>query len=62
MFNTDHFSIYTLAERSKVTTSTTTTAQTSNPETGDSIMLNIVIVAVSIISIMGCVVFVNKKA
>lgn len=61
VFNTDHFSIYTLAERSRVTVPTTSTVRTSNPETGDSIMLNIVIVAVSIISIMGCVVFVSKK-
>jgi hypothetical protein len=50
IFNTDHFSIYTLAEKA-----------IDNPQTGDNIGLSILLGSISLIGIIGCGLYLNKK-
>lgn len=51
VFNTDHFSTYTLAEAEEI----------ANPATGDNITMNIIIGAISLIGIVGSGLYLRRK-
>lgn len=55
VFNTNHFSIYTLSEKIEVP------VPTENPNTNDNIMNYVIIGSISIIGILGAMLFLNKK-
>lgn len=52
-FNTDHFSVYTLAE--------TADGDAENPETGDNVTITIIMGIVSLIGLIGCGIYSQKK-
>ena len=68
-FETDHFSVYTLAEKTTSTTPTTPTSNTttdstnptSNPQTGDNIMFYISMLGLSIIGLVGAGLYTRKR-
>ena len=51
VFNTDHFSIYTLGVSSEI----------DNPQTSDKIIIDIVISLISLLGIIGCGIYFKKK-
>ena len=55
VFNTNHFSIYTLAER------TSTIQKIENPQTGDNIITYILIGSISMIALIGCTLYLKKN-
>ena len=55
VFNTNHFSIYTLAER------TSTIQEIENPQTGDKIITYILIGFISMIALIGCTLYLKKN-
>lgn len=55
VFNTNHFSIYTLAER------TSTIQEIENPQTGDNIITYILIGSISMIALLGCTLYLKKN-
>ena len=67
-FETDHFSVYTLAEKTSSTTTPTPTSNTttdtstiSNPQTGDNIMFYIGVLGLSIIGLAGAGLYTRKR-
>ena len=55
VFNTNHFSIYTLAERAS------TIQEIENPQTGDNIITYILIGSISMIALLGCTLYLKKN-
>ena len=68
-FETDHFSVYTLAEKTTSTTTPTPTSNTttdntntiSNPQTGDNVMLYISMLCLSIVGFAGAGLYKRKR-
>ena len=56
VFNTNHFSIYTLAENHK-----TDTQNISNPQTGDNILFYIGVLGLSVIGLAGAGLYIKKR-
>ena len=68
-FETDHFSVYTLAEKTTSATTPTptsntttdTTNTTSNPQTGDNVLFYISMLGLSIIGLAGAGIYTRKR-